>query len=137
MRKVHGMYLVVLLLVIAGIHFGAVAVRHYDSGKVWIDIPLHALGGMFFALLFLWAAGNTFPMRSVRERFVVSMAIIGAAVIGSVLWEVFEFALLTLAPSLAQTAKWYSLRVSDVLSDLFAGLVGGMIAASLAVRWQR
>lgn len=123
-------YIAVLVMITGIGHFAALYAGLYN-GKVWVDIPLHALGGVFLGLIWIWlnqrfAAGNDVA----RQSFLaMSISIVEFALAGSFLWELVEFTFWNLLPVPAAQLKIYSASVGDVLSDMVAGVSGGLLVA--------
>ena len=69
--------------------------------------------------------------------FLVSVTIVSFALIGSFIWEIAEFSFWQLLPEYATAAKFYSPTVTDVLSDLAFGLLGGALLALIYYRKMR
>ena len=132
--KIKFIHIIFLLLIVTVIHFGSVLGGLYE-GKVWVDIPLHFFSGMILGVFWLWiiqrTGYNITPDSS--KKLLISISIIGFALIGSFLWEVFEFLFWKFLPNYSLPLKLYSSTVSDVLTDIFAGLIGGIVIAILAI----
>ena len=103
----------------------------YYSGDVWIDQPLHFVGGVLAALAGYWALGFPAIGRIFGElnRFATGFVLASFALIGSFLWELFEFGLLICCESWARAGRLISPSVADVLSDMGLGLAGGIVFA--------
>ena len=122
--------LVILTVILTALHLSAIVLGFYQ-GRVWVDTPLHIIGGALLGLFWIWALERP----SLRQKFgnpsqlFTGFSIIGFSLLGSFLWEVWEFLFSTFAPGPALFLKIYSFTVSDVLSDMFFGIVGGTAVA--------
>ncbi|MBX4195928.1 DUF2238 domain-containing protein [Candidatus Parcubacteria bacterium] len=108
----------VSVIVLGALHqIGSLFFLYWDI--VWFDTFVHFLGGFAVALLFLWFwyRARALPSRS-RAIF---LALIFVAIV-SAGWEVFEYIYDIANP----TGGTYQV---DTLTDLFADIVGGAIAA--------
>ncbi len=124
------------ILIGAGIltvlHLGALYVGFYE-GKVWVDMPLHFLGGVLLGLVGLWIFEKAFHDVSIqRTSLLIAIVVVATSLFGSFLWEIFEFFLRDRAPMIALPLKLYSPTVSDTLSDMFLGTIGGLAVALLS-----
>ena len=108
------------------IHFSAIEWGLY-SGKVWIDIPLHFLGGALLGVIWLYLSKKIFSSPPSCPLAIFQTG--SFALLGSFAWEALEFAVSELFPAFALRYKFYSFTVSDVISDMAFGLLGGVIAA--------
>jgi len=92
---------------------------------VWLDIPMHFLGGLAIAyttFLFLRFFKEE-KMIEIKSMFVLILIIVSLVVFVAVLWEFYEFLLkyffdINTQPSL-----------EDTLTDLFMGFLGGFFGA--------
>ena len=126
--KIKNKHILFLLVILIAIHFIARSLGLYE-GKVWIDIPQHILGGILLAMIWL-----KIIQHQKIPKIIVFISIITFSVFGSFVWEAFEFLFWTFFPDYALSLKWFSPTVSDTLSDLFAGFIGGTIVAILTVK---
>ena len=114
------------------VHIFAIRYSFY-AGDVWIDMPLHFVGGFLAAMVGYWAMG--FPIFSQKfgelNVFATCFVLVSMSLIGSFLWELFEFGLLSCCESWARTGRLISPSVADVLSDMAMGLGGGVLFAVL------
>ena len=119
--------LIILTVLLTALHLLAIVLGLY-KGRVWVDIPLHIIGGALLGLFWIWALGRPSARESFGSpsRLFVGLSIAGFALFGSFLWEVWEFLFSIFAPEPALFLKIYSFTVSDVLSDMFFGIVGGL-----------
>ncbi len=117
-----------LIALLATIHITAINIGFYQ-GKVWIDIPLHIIGGYMLGLIWIWILDfRTLRKKIVPDFFIISVTFIGWVLLFSYFWEYFEFLVREYSPELASTWKLYPPNLSDSLSDLAFGLLGGLIA---------
>jgi len=105
---------------------GALLSRHFGFyNDYWFtDIILHTISGLAFGVLWIGLYKKT------HSPFL--LLILGAmsfAVLGSVLWEFWEFAGWQLTPA---QVPFYIPQLGDTLGDIFCGLVGGSLAAIIA-----
>lgn len=101
---------------------GHVLVSLYDyyNEVEWSDALLHAIAGSAMALLWLWVFQQNY-----LERTIGQFSAIMAAVFGSFLWEIWEFAYWNFFPLLAG----YEGRLDDTLADIMMGMIGGAFVA--------
>ena len=119
-------------------HFVGIVAGLYE-GDVWIDIPLHIAGGSALGLLWVWILQQHSVVASfgAPSSFLVSITIVSFALTGSFVWEIAEFSFWQLLPEYATAAKFYSPTVTDVLSDLAFGMLGGALLALIYYRKMR
>jgi hypothetical protein len=127
-----------LFFITAG-HIFAVMLDLYTNGSVWIDIPLHVGGGMFFGFLWLWFLGRSYIARVAGQAssFFLGVSILFAALLGSLVWELFELAVTLLSPDIAFATGWHTPSLKDALTDMIAGIVGGLFVVSIAIQYIR
>ena len=105
------------------------------SGDVWIDLPLHFMGGFLAAMMGYWAMGFS----AVRDRFgdinlfTTGFILVSIALLGSFIWELFEYGLAYCCESWARAGRLTSPSVADLLSDMGFGVSGGILFAALLV----
>jgi len=122
--------IITLTVILTALHLAAIFLGLY-RGKVWVDIPLHLIGGALLGLFWIWLLEQS----STRHKFgepsplFIGFSITGFSLFGSFLWEIWEFLFSTLASGPAFFLKIYSFTVSDVLSDMFFGIIGGAAVA--------
>ncbi len=120
--------IIAVILAMTATHIFAINFGYY-SGDVWIDQPLHFVGGFLAGLTGYWALG--FP--GIREKFgtlnlfATCVILASFSLVASFLWELFEFGLLSCCESWARTGRLISPSVADVLSDMGLGLAGGIL----------
>lgn len=132
-KQVRAIHIALLLVLMAVIHFSAIPLGLYQ-GKVWIDMPLHVMGGIFFSMVGLLLFQKKLDGTS---NFIKIFSIISFALFGSFLWELFELGFGYLFPSGAGYFKLYSFTVSDALSDMSFGIFGGIIVSYLFKKTRR
>ena len=115
------------LLLLAG-HATALRVGLYQ-GTVWVDMPLHFLGGAFLGISWLWILAKAKGKMGEPSDFFVGISIVGFSLFGSFVWELFEYGLLVFFTGFSESFKLYSRSVSDAFSDMALGLLGGVVAA--------
>jgi hypothetical protein len=91
----------------------------------WFDIPMHFLGGVWLALLFLLYFKKFFVnfdlYKNWRKFFIIS----GFVVFIGIGWEIFEFLI------------GAQMTLSDTLGDLFFDFFGGLAVSVLYFRTQK
>lgn len=99
----------------------------YDRAP-WVDQPLHFLAGFILAG-FIWRFIGKHQPHPLRfpDYFVHVVSMLGAALIGSLGWELWEFFLWTFFRHLVV----YHAGLADSLSDLVLGLGGGALIVIL------
>lgn len=122
--------IIIFTVLLTALHLSAIFSGLYQ-GKVWVDIPLHITGGALLGLFWVWIlelplARQKFGLPS---KMFIGFSIISFALFGSFLWEVWEFLFSTFASGPALFLKIYSFTVSDTLSDMFFGMIGGIAVA--------
>ncbi|MDP3762670.1 MAG: hypothetical protein Q8Q97_01175 [bacterium] len=133
--KIKFTHLLIVALLISLIHFWALQAGLYERGAQ-IDIPLHFLAGIFLGLSGLWIFQKKQNLFGNPSGALLSAALIGFVLFWSVIWEIFEFSFRTFAPQWS-ALQFYSPTVPDLLSDLFFGLLGGIIIASIFILRQK
>ena len=108
--------------------FYAVAAKGFDAYITypWLDIPTHFCGGMAITYFYLVAVVHSQNLVDVFPRLIQLILSLGLTAISAVIGEFLEF---------SSDALWntkMNLGVSDTLSDLFFGLLGGIVAITFA-----
>lgn len=121
--------LLVLILVILVLQI--IATLFYWYWRIsWFDMLMHFIGGFWVGLVALWVLflSGKFALR-VRPTTVslFAVGILGTLTI-AVLWEVFEYGVRLLIP------QWAPYSVSDTLSDLLFGFLGGIVASFVFIK---
>jgi len=114
--------IVILVVIILLLHIAGIIFNLYEK-KVRIDIPQHILSGAIFGLIWFWLLESNAQNFS---KSLTGISIVSFAVLGSLIWEFFEFALWNFAPILAKNIQLYSPRVGELLGDMLSGLTGGI-----------
>ncbi|MES2152209.1 MAG: hypothetical protein V4508_20720 [Pseudomonadota bacterium] len=94
----------------------------------WLDIPTHFLGGMAMGYFFLAAIGQAQLALGPIDPLIQRLLAIGLTGMTAMSWEFLEFA----SDQLLGTTMNYG--VQDTLSDLFFGLLGGLVVLAFLVR---
>lgn len=81
----------------------------------WLDIPMHALGGVVVALCFLTFC-NIYTQGTYQKGLLITLGVVLGV---GILWEIFEFVNQLGGPELDY--------VQDTLLDLVMDIVGGCI----------
>lgn len=110
---------IIFLLVIVG----SLLARAYNWYHLYwyADIILHTLSGVALGLVWLWLSKE----RGSSSLFVIILGTIGFAILGSVLWEFWEFAGWRITPS---HVRFYIPELGDTLGDILCGAIGGLIS---------
>jgi hypothetical protein len=103
---------------------GSWAARHFGLyARYWYtDIILHTSSGVAFGLV--WLGFN----KGERRWWMLMMGAASFAVLGSVAWEVWEFAGWRLMPG---HMRFYIPELGDTLGDICCGFLGGILANSI------
>jgi len=120
--------IIAIIMIMTIIHVFAI---YYDlySGDVWIDMPLHFVGGFLAGVVGYWAMS----FRFIGEKFgqlnllATCFVLISISLFGSFIWEIFEFILLNCCESWARAGRLISPTVPDLLSDMVLGVTGGIL----------
>ena len=117
--------IILFTIAIVLIHSVAVFYNWYWR-SLWIDIPMHFLGGVLAALIFIWLC-EKFPghFDLSRNFFATALAVHGFAALIGVLWEFSEF----VYDVIISSRGWGALAgqgVRDMIGDLFFDLLGGV-----------
>lgn len=127
--------IILIVAAMIAIHFVALRVGLYQ-GTVWVDMPLHFAGGIVLGMVALWLLqrSNLSTKLGSPSNLALSAIIVSFALLGSFIWEALEFSFWHFLPNLANPLKLYSSRVSDVLSDMIFGLLGGVVMATIFLK---
>jgi hypothetical protein len=108
--------------------FYAIAAKGFNSYIIypWLDIPTHFCGGVAITYFFLVATTHSQLLIGHIPRVVHLLLSFGLTAITAVIWEFLEF-----SSDIALGTKM-NLGVSDTLSDLFFGLLGGIVMLFVA-----
>lgn len=87
----------------------------------YVDIILHVLSGVGFGCF--WVA---LTRKSVKARLPIILGAISFAVLGSLVWELWEFAGWRIMPG---GMRYYIPELGDTISDMFCGALGGLMAS--------
>lgn len=115
-----------IVLLIAG-HIGVSLLGWYGASDT-ADFPLHVLGGIALATLWLWVLNKTQSLRTM-DPWLLIVSTLGFTALGSILWEMNEYYTYTLFPNFGTELRNYVVSVSDVLLDHMAMLLGGLFTA--------
>jgi hypothetical protein len=107
----------------------ALIAKGFGVGMVfpWLDIPAHLFGGMAIAYFFAIGIANIQVILGTVPQVIQMALSLGLTAITAVAWEFLEF-----AADIA-LGTHINLGVADTLSDLFFGLLGGVIVVSFKV----
>ena len=102
-------------------HFLATGFGWYR--EYWMtDIILHTSSGVLSACIWIWLTEKHFSDR----LFLACTSIVTTTLFAAFLWEVWEFGFWGIVPKIFHT---YSPTLSDSLSDMSFGLLGGLIVS--------
>ncbi len=87
----------------------------------WLDMPTHFCGGLVITYFFLVAIAHSQARLGSIPQLIQLLLSLGLTAITAVVWEFLEFS----SDFLLGTRM--NLGVSDTLSDLFFGLLGGVV----------
>lgn len=121
-------YLLIAFGLFTFVALGAWAARTlgFYAAYWYTDIIFHVASGAGFGLI--WLALN---QRGEKRRLMLVLGAAGFAVLGSLVWELWEFAGWRLFPS---QIRYYIPELGDTLGDLFCGLLGGILPALGRIR---
>lgn len=119
-------FLIVLAGQIAGVQLGL-----YEEPTIWFDLVLHFISGMLLAVVWIIISVSKMQTQSI-VLFVLAAG--GFALLGSFVWELFELLLDTTSPELTREYSLRSSTVQDGLTDMLAGLCGGLFWAYISYR---
>jgi hypothetical protein len=110
--------------------FYAVAAKGFNAYIVfpWLDMPTHFCGGMAITYFYLVAITYSQVVIGDIPKLVQSLLALGLTAITAVVWEFLEY-----FSDMALDTKM-NLGVADTLSDLFFGLIGGVVVLVLLAR---
>lgn len=149
----------VFILLILILLFHAVAMVNFWYWSVfWLDMVMHFIGGFWVALLFFWLRQKrrftqistqinadekiNFNLENNQRKSALSLresalwtivSCLSFVALIAVFWEFFEF----LYDVFISSKGYFEIAqqgVADTISDLFFGLLGGLIAAILNLR---
>lgn len=110
--------LLVLVGQIAGVQFGL-----YEGPRIWFDLVLHFISGAILTMIWIILSREKLQISSILVFTLVAGSF---ALLGSFVWELFELLLNTASPELAREYSLRSSTVQDGLTDMLAGLCGGL-----------
>ena len=118
-------------MIILGLHLTGIFAGLYES-QIRIDFPQHVLAGVLFGLTWLWWLK---PENKIDiSKWLIIISTLGfAALLGS-LWEILEFAVWKSLPAFANSFKFYSPTVGELLGDVIANLIGSLLVGLYAIR---
>jgi mannose/fructose/N-acetylgalactosamine-specific phosphotransferase system component IID len=113
--------------------FYAVAAKGFSAYLLypWLDMPTHFCGGLAITYFYTIAIAHSQAHIGRIPRLIHLLALLGLTAITAVVWEFVEF-----SADVALGTKM-NLGVTDTLSDLFFGLLGGVVMVAVAARCRR
>lgn len=115
--------IIVYPIIVLIIHLFIAPIGLYEK-YVWLDVPMHFLGGTSIALATM-ILGKTMLKNKVLGKtnlFVLFVFVVSVVSLVAVFWEFFEFSIDILSNSKLQ------IGLEDTLGDLFMGILGGSIS---------
>jgi hypothetical protein len=97
----------------------------------WLDMPTHFCGGVAITYFFSVAIAHSQALIDRIPKLIQLLLSLGLTAITAVVWEFLEY-----SSDVALGTKM-NLGVTDTLSDLFFGLLGGAVMVALAARSKR
>ena len=138
MQKPKFFHIVLLLAVMAVLHFVANAVGLYEQPIIWIDKVLHIMAGVAIAMLWFWFLQRKENLFDNIPKIILVGSVVGFVLLVAFLWEVTEFTFWKGLPEYANNLKLYSPTIFDVLSDIGSNLFGAIIFSIVAIKkWPR
>jgi len=130
--KILGMRTIFLLLFLATVtlafvHFAALEFFLYWQ-YVWLDVPVHFLGGTIVALLFLALLDLGLPCPSWCQKLIPVLVLV---LIVGVLWEVYELLI-----GIIIRDNYVFDTTLDLIMDVCGGYVGYVVGNKVRV-WQK
>jgi hypothetical protein len=106
----------------------AVAAKGFNAYLLypWLDMPTHFCGGVAITYFFLAGTAHSQVLIGRIPRIIQLLLSLGLTALTAVVWEFFEFS------SDAVLGTKMNLGVRDTLSDLFFGLLGGVVMVAVA-----
>jgi hypothetical protein len=115
-----------LVLVVAVFFFNVFAYKFYFYASIsWYDMMMHALGGVFVALLAGALCARFLKGTSVAHILVCTLMSVFAV---GLLWEVFEYTVQGFTRGVPFA------NIPDSLSDLFFDMIGGFVGTLFVIR---
>ena len=124
-------YIIILILIILTLHLIGIFANLYEQG-IQIDIPQHILGGIILGIIWLKVINLQFHFS--LQKTVIFISISSFVIFVGFLWEILEFIVWQLFPNFANSFKFYSPTVQDLLSDMISNLIGGLVVAFYAIQ---
>ena len=129
--KIRLIYILLLFLVIALLHFAALYSGFYDlqiqMGFVWWDNVLHVLVGIAFGLLWLWLLQSLNYDTSSRFAMLSMFLFVLFLALG---WEGAEYLARLYVRSLAESLQIFSPNLTEASSDILSDLLGGILLST-------
>ncbi|SNZ15738.1 hypothetical protein SAMN05421503_2735 [Terribacillus aidingensis] len=106
------------------------AIFHFYDTYKWWDVTLHVVGSMYVA----WLGLAIYRYKVLRpsgieiSRWIIFLFVLGIAALGSAIWECIEF-----IGDMTVTSVMQRSGNKDTMTDLIAGLIGGVIIGILAL----
>ena len=115
-----------ILLIIS--QFIVISSLWVQTNLVWLDIPMHALGGFLVAAIFLAFLEERNLLVWSKNNLVNFILTVSFVMLIGVLWEFYEYASNYFSNEILNYGI-AGMNIKDTLGDLFFDLVGGSLAA--------
>ncbi len=130
--------IILFLLIIIAMHAVAIYFSLYWI-VWWLDIVMHFLGGVWISFLAVWLFfSEKINLLNGLSAFYAMIIILGITALGAVLWEFFEFSFAKIIfgkiEDVIKLADPAQLGVADTMSDLFFGLLGGLVGGLFFIK---
>lgn len=123
MLKLPTIIFLIAFFIMATLHVLAIELYLYWK-HLWLDIPMHMLGGSVIALG-MFAAHDL--LRSFPKRLLYPIPVLLVVLMGSLAWEVFE-----IYAGVPIEANFAGDTTIDLVMDMLGGIVGYIVGYSLS-----
>ena len=115
-------HILIILFTITILHISSVLFGWYSGSVIWVDNIEHILAGIALSMFFIFIRKN----RSSNKKKIAVHIILFVLLI-AILWELFEFLLLTHLPFYATKFDLYSPTLMEALEDIISNLIGSIL----------
>lgn len=116
-----------VLVIIGATHILGVVYFWYWK-FLWLDAPMHFLGGLWVGLMTLLISSLFIKRPETVKHFNIILLAVGSAIMIGVLWEIFEY---VFGISIASHSVFIRDTVTDLILDSIGGLVAGIYGYSV------